>query len=66
MRGHVRDSRHPMGGDLPSYLVVGVSLQKIKLQKVKAESKSLLACHLLRCTTIVFIRASKCILTIGF
>jgi hypothetical protein len=34
MRGRVRDSHHLVGGYLPSYLVVGASLQKSKLQKV--------------------------------
>jgi hypothetical protein len=48
LRGWVRDSHHPVGGYLPSYLDVGALLQKSKLQKVNAESKSLLACHLLR------------------
>jgi hypothetical protein len=48
LRGRVQDSHHPVGGYLPSYLVVGASLQESKLQKVKAESKSLLAYHPLR------------------
>jgi hypothetical protein len=29
LRGRVRDSHHPVGGYLPSYLVVGASLQKV-------------------------------------
>jgi hypothetical protein len=48
LRGWVRDSHHLTGGYLPSYLVVDASLQESKLQKVKVESKSLLACHMLR------------------
>jgi hypothetical protein len=40
LRGWVRDSHHLVGGYLPSYLFIGASLQKSKLQKVKAESKS--------------------------
>jgi hypothetical protein len=48
LRGRVQDSHHPVGGYLPSYIVVGVSLQDSKLHKVKAESKTQLACHLLR------------------
>jgi hypothetical protein len=43
LRGWVWDSHHPVGGYLPSYLIVGASLQK-----VNAENKSLLACHLLK------------------
>jgi hypothetical protein len=35
LRGWVRDSHHPVGGYLPSYLVVCASLQNSKLQKVK-------------------------------
>jgi hypothetical protein len=31
LRGQVRDSHHPVGGYLPSYLDVGTSLQKSKL-----------------------------------
>jgi hypothetical protein len=38
-----RSSHHPVGGYLPSYLVVGASLQKVNV-----ENKSLLACHQLR------------------
>jgi hypothetical protein len=34
LRGRVQDSHHPVGGYLPSYLVVGASLQESKLQKV--------------------------------
>jgi hypothetical protein len=41
LRGRVQDSHHPTGGYLTSYLIIGASLQK-----VNAESKSLLACHL--------------------
>jgi hypothetical protein len=48
LRAWVRDSHHPAGGNLPSFLFVGVSLQKSKLQKINIESKSQLACHLLR------------------
>jgi hypothetical protein len=43
LRGRVWDSHHPVGGYLPSNLVIGASLQK-----VNAENKSRLACHLLR------------------
>jgi hypothetical protein len=48
LRGRVRDSHHPVAGHLPSYLIVGASLQKNKLWKVNTESKSQLACHLLK------------------
>jgi hypothetical protein len=48
LRGWVRDSHHPTGVNLPSYIVVGASLQESKLHKVKVESKTQLACHLLR------------------
>jgi hypothetical protein len=48
LRRWVWDSHHPMGGYLPSYLVVGASLLNSKLHKVRAESKTMLACHLLR------------------
>jgi hypothetical protein len=48
LRGWVRDSHHPAGGYLPSFLVIGASLQKCKLHKAKVESNSLLACHPLR------------------
>jgi hypothetical protein len=48
LRGRVRDSHHLTGGYLPPYLFVGALLQKSKLSKVSTESKSLLACHLLR------------------
>jgi hypothetical protein len=47
LRGRVRDSHHLVGGYLLSYLFIGVSLQNTKLHKVNAESKTLLACHLL-------------------
>jgi hypothetical protein len=47
LRGRIRDSHHPVGGYLSTYLIVGASLQKSKLYKVNTESKSLLACHLL-------------------
>jgi hypothetical protein len=43
LKGRVLDSHHPTGGYLPSYLFIGASLQKSKLQKVNVESKSLLA-----------------------
>jgi hypothetical protein len=56
---------HPMERYRPSYLVVGASLQKSKLHKVKAESKSELALPPDK-TTIVLIWASKCFLTVGF
>jgi hypothetical protein len=48
LRGWVRDSHHPVGGYLTSYLFVGVSLQNSKLHKLNVESKSQFACHLLR------------------
>jgi hypothetical protein len=48
LKGRVWDSHHPVGGYLPSYLIVGVSLQNSKLYKVKVESKIQLACRLLR------------------
>jgi hypothetical protein len=48
LRGLVRDSHHPAGGNLPSNLFVGASLQNIKLHKVNAKNKFQLACHLLR------------------
>jgi hypothetical protein len=35
LRGWVRDSHHPVGGYLPSYLVIGALLQNSKLHKVK-------------------------------
>jgi hypothetical protein len=47
-KGRVQDSQNPVGGNLLSYLFVSASLQKSKLQKINAESKSQLACHLLR------------------
>jgi hypothetical protein len=50
---------------LPSYYVVDASLQKSKLQKAKAESKSELALPPDK-TTIVLIWASKRFLTVGF
>jgi hypothetical protein len=46
LRGQVRDSHHPMRGNLSFYLVVGESLENSKLHKVNAENKSELACHL--------------------
>jgi hypothetical protein len=48
LRGRVRDSHHPAGGNLSSYLCIGASLQKSKLHKINTESKIQLACHLLR------------------
>jgi hypothetical protein len=48
LRQRVWGSHHPARGYLPSYHIVGASLQKSKLHKVTKESKSLLACHLLR------------------
>jgi hypothetical protein len=48
LKGRVRDSQHPVGGYLPSYLFIGASLQKSKLHRINAESKSQLAYHLLR------------------
>jgi hypothetical protein len=48
LRGQVWDLHHPARGNLPSYLPVGVLLQNSKLQKVNADSKTQLACHLLR------------------
>jgi hypothetical protein len=33
LRGRVRDSHHPVGGYLPSYLVLGVLLQNSKLHE---------------------------------
>jgi hypothetical protein len=48
LRGRVQDSHHPTEGYLPSYLFVGVSLQNRKLHKVNVETKSILACHMLR------------------
>jgi hypothetical protein len=47
LRGSVQDSHHPVGGNLPSYLCVGASLQNSKLHKVNVESKTYLASHLL-------------------
>jgi hypothetical protein len=35
LRGQVRDSHHPVGGYLPSYLGIGALLQRSNLQKVK-------------------------------
>jgi hypothetical protein len=40
LRGWVWGSHHPAGGYLPSYLVIGASLQNSKLYKVNAESKT--------------------------
>jgi hypothetical protein len=34
LREQVQYSHHPVGGNLPSYLFIGASLQKSKLQKV--------------------------------
>jgi hypothetical protein len=48
LRGWVLNSHHLAGGYLPSYLVIDVSLPNSKLHKVNAESKTQLACHLLR------------------
>jgi hypothetical protein len=48
LRVWVWNSHHPAGGNLPSYLVVDALLQNSKLHKVKTESKTLLACYLLR------------------
>jgi hypothetical protein len=48
LRGRVQDSHHPMGGYLLSYIVVSALLQNSKLHEVNTESKSMLACHLLR------------------
>jgi hypothetical protein len=59
---NIYDIHHPMERYLPSYLVVGASLQKSKLQKVNAKSKSQLALPRDK-TTIVPIWASKCFLT---
>jgi hypothetical protein len=47
LRGRVRNSHHPTGGNLPSYLCVGASLQNSKLHKVNTKSKTQLACHLI-------------------
>jgi hypothetical protein len=47
LREWIQDLHHPTGGNCYSYLFVGASLQKSKLQEVKAESKSQLARHLL-------------------
>jgi hypothetical protein len=33
LEGRVHDSHHPVGGDLPSYLDVGASLQKVNCRK---------------------------------
>jgi hypothetical protein len=40
LRGRVQDSHHPVGGNLPSYLVVGALLQNSKMHKGNAESKT--------------------------
>jgi hypothetical protein len=48
LRGRVWDSHHLTGGYLPSYRVIGASLQNSKLYKVKVESKTQLACNLLK------------------
>jgi hypothetical protein len=63
LRGWVWDSHHPAEEYLPSYPVVGASLQNSKLHKINIESKTGLACHLLR---LVLIWASKRILTTVF
>jgi hypothetical protein len=63
LRGRVWDSHHPTEEYLPSYPVVGASLQNSKLHKINIESKTGLACHLLR---LVLIWASKRILTTVF
>jgi hypothetical protein len=47
LRGHVWDSHYPAGGNLPSYLFIGVSLHNSKLHKVNVEIKTQLACHML-------------------
>jgi hypothetical protein len=47
LRGQVRHSHHPAGGNLPSYLRRCVIIES-KLHKVNAESKNQLACHMLR------------------
>jgi hypothetical protein len=39
LRGRVRDSHHPAGGYLTSYLTVVALVQNIKLYKVNAEIK---------------------------
>jgi hypothetical protein len=62
---NIHDIHHQTERNLTSYLVVGASLHKSKLQKVKAESKSQLALPPNK-TTIVFIWASKHFLTVGF
>jgi hypothetical protein len=62
---NIHDIYIPMERYLPSYLVVGASLQKSKLQKVKAESKSQLTLPPDK-TTIALIWVSKCFLTVGF
>jgi hypothetical protein len=46
LRGWMQGSHHPVGGYF--YRAIGASLQNSKLHKVKVESKSLLACHMLR------------------
>jgi hypothetical protein len=48
LRGRVQYSHHLTGGNLASYLFIGTPLQNSKLHKVNVESKSQLACHLLR------------------
>jgi hypothetical protein len=40
LRGRVRDSHHLAGGNLPSYLFVGASLQNSKVHRVIVESKT--------------------------
>jgi hypothetical protein len=48
LRGWVWYSHHSAGGNLLSYLFVGVLLQNSKLHQVNAESKTQLVCYLLR------------------
>jgi hypothetical protein len=40
LRGQVRDSHHPVWGNLSSYLAVGASLENSKLHKVNLLSKT--------------------------
>jgi hypothetical protein len=40
LSGQIRDTHHPVGGNLPSYLFVGASLHNSKLHKINAESKT--------------------------
>jgi hypothetical protein len=48
LRGRVRDSHQPVGGNLSSYLFVSVLLHNSKLHKVNEESKTQLAYYKLR------------------